>query len=199
MPLVRLKDEYLEQDGVRFLMADEIGNMVACKVSHVALRDHADRVHLFGTDSAVFEAYRELIEDVASESRYQKRAAIRSRRPLLAFYVAFVPHTVLKGPSRASSAPKQNTLIGFDLLCRNLAVGQSLLECLCICGLFDFPRGVEFDEMGAEVEQPNSNAERIVVASLRMGIPLPRQKSGRPRTSAQNAALRLTVAAKTCW
>ena len=68
MPLVRLKDEYLEQDGVRFLMADEIGNMVACKVSHVALRDHADRVHLFGTDSAVFEAYRELIEDVASEA-----------------------------------------------------------------------------------------------------------------------------------
>jgi hypothetical protein len=60
------------------------------------------------------------------------------------------------------------------------------LECLCIGGLFDFPRGVEFDEMGAEVEQPNSNAERIVVASLRMGIPLPRQRSGRPRTSAQN-------------
>ena len=77
------------------------------------------------------------------------------------------------------------------------------MECLCICGLFDFPRGVEFDEMGAEVEQPNSNAERIVVASSRIGIPLPRQKSGRPRTSAQNedsnwdAALRPTVAAKT--
>jgi Protein of unknown function (DUF1488) len=68
MPLVRLKDQYLEQDGVRFLMADEIGNMVACKVSHEALRDHADRVHLSGTDSAVFEAYRELIEDVASET-----------------------------------------------------------------------------------------------------------------------------------
>jgi hypothetical protein len=31
MPLVRLKDEYLEQDGVRFLMADEIGNTVACR------------------------------------------------------------------------------------------------------------------------------------------------------------------------
>jgi hypothetical protein len=31
MPLVRLKDEYLEQeDGVRFLMADELGNTVAC-------------------------------------------------------------------------------------------------------------------------------------------------------------------------
>ena len=68
MPLVRLRDEYLEQDGVRFLMADEIGNTVACKVSHEALRDHADRVHLSGTDSAVFVAYRELIEDVASEA-----------------------------------------------------------------------------------------------------------------------------------
>jgi len=68
MPLVRLKDEYLEQDGVRFLMADETGNTVACRVSHEAIRDHADRVHLSGTDSAVFEAYRELIEDVASEA-----------------------------------------------------------------------------------------------------------------------------------
>ena len=68
MSLVRLKDEYFEQDGVRFLMADEIGNTVACKVSHEALRDHADRVHLSGTDSAVFVAYRELIEDVASEA-----------------------------------------------------------------------------------------------------------------------------------
>jgi hypothetical protein len=68
MPLVRLRDEYLEQDGVRFLMADETGNTVACRVSHEALRDHADRVHLSGTDSAVFEAYRELIEDVASEA-----------------------------------------------------------------------------------------------------------------------------------
>lgn len=68
MPLVRLRDEYLEEDGVRFLMADEIGNTVACRVSHEALRDHADRVHFAGTDSAVFEAYRELIEDLASEA-----------------------------------------------------------------------------------------------------------------------------------
>jgi hypothetical protein len=68
MPLTRLQDEYLEQDGVRFLMADEFGNAVACRVSHEALREHADRVRLSGTDSAVFEAYRELIEDVASET-----------------------------------------------------------------------------------------------------------------------------------
>ena len=32
MPLKRLKDEYLEQDGVRFLMEDEAGNTVACRV-----------------------------------------------------------------------------------------------------------------------------------------------------------------------
>jgi hypothetical protein len=68
MPLTRLKDEYLEQDGIRFLMADEVGNTVACRVSHEALRDHADRMHFSGTDGAVFEAYRELIEDVASDA-----------------------------------------------------------------------------------------------------------------------------------
>ena len=44
MPLIRLKDEYLEQeDGVRFLMADELGNTVACKVNHEALRAQAER------------------------------------------------------------------------------------------------------------------------------------------------------------
>jgi hypothetical protein len=63
--LTRLKDEYLEQDGVQFLMADEDGSTVACRVSHEALRDHADRVHFSGTDGAVFEAYRELIEELA--------------------------------------------------------------------------------------------------------------------------------------
>jgi hypothetical protein len=40
-------------------MADEIGNTVACKVSHEALRAHAERVHFAGTDSAVFQAYRD--------------------------------------------------------------------------------------------------------------------------------------------
>ena len=53
MPLTRLKEEYLEQDGVRFLMADEDGSTVACRVSHEALRDHADRMHLSGADSVV--------------------------------------------------------------------------------------------------------------------------------------------------
>lgn len=30
MPLTRLKDQYLEQNGVRFLMQDEDGNTVPC-------------------------------------------------------------------------------------------------------------------------------------------------------------------------
>ena len=68
MPLTRLKNEYLEQGGVRFLMQDEEGGTVACSVSHEALRGHAERVHLSATDAAVFEAYRELIEQVASDA-----------------------------------------------------------------------------------------------------------------------------------
>jgi hypothetical protein len=68
MPLTRLKHEYLEEDGVRFVMADELGDTVACRVSHEALRDHAERAHLSGSDSEVFEVYRELIEDLASEA-----------------------------------------------------------------------------------------------------------------------------------
>ena len=68
MPLKRLKEEYLEQDGVRFLMEDEAGSTVSCRVSHEALRGHADRMRFSGTDGAVFEAYRELIEEVASEA-----------------------------------------------------------------------------------------------------------------------------------
>jgi hypothetical protein len=68
MPLTRLKSEYLEQDGVRFLMADETGDAVACRVTHEALRNHAESVHLSGSDSAIFEAYRELIETLASDA-----------------------------------------------------------------------------------------------------------------------------------
>ena len=53
---------------MRFLMADEVGNTVACRVSHEALRDHAERAHLNGSDSKMFETYRELIEELASEA-----------------------------------------------------------------------------------------------------------------------------------
>jgi hypothetical protein len=67
MPLTRLRGEYLEEDGVRFLMADEDGDTVACRVSH-ELRDHADRMHFSGTDGAVFEAHRDLIETLASDA-----------------------------------------------------------------------------------------------------------------------------------
>jgi hypothetical protein len=41
---------------------------VACKVSHEALRAQAERVHFSGSDSAVFQAYRELIEELASDA-----------------------------------------------------------------------------------------------------------------------------------
>ena len=64
MPLARLREEYLEQDGVRFWMADDDGSTVTCRVSHEALRDMPPRA-FFGP-WRVFEAYRELIEDVAS-------------------------------------------------------------------------------------------------------------------------------------
>ena len=39
-----------------------------CRVTHEALRDHADRVRLNVADDKVFEAYRELIEQVASDA-----------------------------------------------------------------------------------------------------------------------------------
>lgn len=68
MPLTRLRNEFSEDDGVRFLMADGTGNTVACRISHEALRDHAARVNLSGRDGDVFEACRELIESVASDA-----------------------------------------------------------------------------------------------------------------------------------
>jgi hypothetical protein len=49
-------------------MADEDGSAVACRISHEALRDHANGVHSSGTDSVVFETFRELIEQVASDA-----------------------------------------------------------------------------------------------------------------------------------
>ena len=48
-------------------MQDEAGSTVACRVSHEALRGHADRMHFSGTDGALFDAYRELIEELASD------------------------------------------------------------------------------------------------------------------------------------
>ena len=50
-------------EGVRLLERP-----VLCRVSHEALRDLADRVHFGGSDEKVFETYRELIEQVASDA-----------------------------------------------------------------------------------------------------------------------------------
>ena len=49
-------------------MTDDDGSTVACRVSHEALRDHASRVRFVGTDVEVFQAYRDLIERVASNA-----------------------------------------------------------------------------------------------------------------------------------
>ena len=61
MPLTRLNENYTVSDGVKFWMADE-DHPVLCRVSHEALRDHADRVHLDCADDKFFDAYREFIE-----------------------------------------------------------------------------------------------------------------------------------------
>jgi hypothetical protein len=71
MPLTRLDDDDYRPSawrGVKFWMADEEGRPVLCRVSHEALEDHADRVHSQGTDTEVVDAYRELIEQVASDA-----------------------------------------------------------------------------------------------------------------------------------
>ena len=70
MPLERLEDDQRVTTGrgVEFWMADEVGSLVSCRVSHEALRDQAARAHFEGTDDQVFEAYRELIEQVASDT-----------------------------------------------------------------------------------------------------------------------------------
>jgi hypothetical protein len=62
-----MKDNYAMSAGVKFWMADE-GHPVLCRVTHEALRDHADRVRLNVADDKVLEAYRELIEQVASDA-----------------------------------------------------------------------------------------------------------------------------------
>ena len=67
MPLERHIDDLTASDGVKFWMSDG-ERPVLCRVSHETLRDLADRVHFDGTDDKVFEAYRELIEQVASDA-----------------------------------------------------------------------------------------------------------------------------------
>ena len=61
MPLERLEDDHRVTTGrgVEFWMADEVGSLASCRVSHEALRDQAARAHFEATDDQVFEAYRE--------------------------------------------------------------------------------------------------------------------------------------------
>src|SRR6478672_13105189 len=63
MPLERHIDDLTASDGIKFWMSDG-ERPVLCRVSHEALRGLAERVHFEGTDEKVFEAYRELIEQV---------------------------------------------------------------------------------------------------------------------------------------
>ena len=68
MPLTRMKDDYIISDGVKFWMADK-GRPVLCRVTHEALRDHADRVRFNVADEKVFEAYRLACLAVAARTR----------------------------------------------------------------------------------------------------------------------------------
>ena len=67
MPLKRLKNQFLEGDGVRFAMRDD-AMLVRCVVPHEALRLLASLGEAHGTDGDVFEAYRDLVERLASEA-----------------------------------------------------------------------------------------------------------------------------------
>jgi Protein of unknown function (DUF1488) len=70
MPLKRLQRDHRVTTwrGVEFWMADEAGSLVFCRISHDALRDHARRAHFEGTDDRVFEAYQELLKQLASDA-----------------------------------------------------------------------------------------------------------------------------------
>jgi hypothetical protein len=67
MPLSRDTEEFFVLlDGIRFRMTDG-AKLVSCRVGHEALQDHASRVNMTGSDAEIFEANRDLIEDVASD------------------------------------------------------------------------------------------------------------------------------------
>ena len=70
MPLKRLNADHriTTWRGVEFWMADEAGILVFCRVSHKALRYYANRNHFEGNDGLVFEAYQDLLEQVASDT-----------------------------------------------------------------------------------------------------------------------------------
>jgi hypothetical protein len=70
MHLKRLDDDHQTSShrGIEFWMSDENGGLVFCRVSHEALQDHANRNHITAADNEIFEAFRELIEQVASDA-----------------------------------------------------------------------------------------------------------------------------------
>jgi hypothetical protein len=70
MPLKRLKRNHriTTWRGVEFWMADEVGSLVFCRVSHEALRYQANRNHFEGHDGLVFDAYQDLLEQVVSDT-----------------------------------------------------------------------------------------------------------------------------------
>src|SRR5262245_5944878 len=69
MPLRRLEHDHRVTTwrGVEFWMADEGEGLVFCRINHDALRDHAKRAHLEGSDDKVFEASQDLLEQLASD------------------------------------------------------------------------------------------------------------------------------------
>ena len=67
MPLERHIDNSTAADGIKFWLSDG-KHLKSLQVSHEALRDLADRVYFGGTDEKIFQAYRELIEQVASDA-----------------------------------------------------------------------------------------------------------------------------------
>ena len=84
MALTRLKDEYLEQDGVRFVMEDETGNTVACRVSHEALELSPDQWGRFGVAIEIAAALLEygfsvLNLDTMQQPRGTDRSLVRRR------------------------------------------------------------------------------------------------------------------------
>jgi Protein of unknown function (DUF1488) len=70
MPLKRLLHDHriTTWRGVEFWMADEAGSLVFCRIKREALRHQANRTHFEGTDDKVFEAYQDLLEQVASDA-----------------------------------------------------------------------------------------------------------------------------------
>jgi hypothetical protein len=65
--LTRLEDYYLEDDGVRSVIADENEKSVACRASQEVLEGYVAGVKMVGRLGDVFETNRELIESVTSE------------------------------------------------------------------------------------------------------------------------------------